>query len=185
MATPLDTTLIAKLGDLFPFLLVLVTLLGIFSYTGIFKDNKALQAFTAFAIAVLFMLSDIAVETVRLMAPWFVILFMFIMFLLLSYKMFGATDKDIMAVVKGDKYGSLISYWVLALVLIIVLGSFSFAVSKRGGFGPMGGGTVEAVNGTGVPSQQAEFWNTITHPKTLGMVLILLIATFTIMKLTA
>ncbi|MEK6849133.1 MAG: hypothetical protein AABY01_01035, partial [Nanoarchaeota archaeon] len=86
MATPLDLGLLANVGVIFPFLLVLVFSYAILSKIQIFgKDQNGLNAFISFVLAVITLFSPIATKTIAVMAPWFVLLFIFMIFLLIAY----------------------------------------------------------------------------------------------------
>jgi hypothetical protein len=181
MATPLDVGFLQNFSILFPFLLTFSIVLAILSMAKAFGDNKAIHAIIAFCLAVLVLFSDIATATINRMAPWFVILFFFIVFTLIAYMVFGATEKDIMGVLKSKDF-SYINYWIIALALVIGIGSLTSVISERGGIGKTSPSTVE-INRTGMPEQTSDFWATLTHPKILGMILILLVAMFTIQRL--
>lgn len=181
MATPLDISFLQNFSILFPFLLTFAVITGILGMVKAFGDNKAIHAVIAFCLAILVLFSDIATATINRMAPWFVILFLFIMFTLMGYMVFGATEKDILGVL-GSKDFRYINYWVIALALIVGIGSLTSVISERGGIGKTSAGTVE-INRTGMPEQTSDFWATIAHPKVLGMIMILLVAMFTIQRL--
>lgn len=181
MATPLDLGLLKHFEMLFPFLLVFIFAYVIFLKTKYFEENKGLASLLAFVLALMVLFSPVVRDTVNLMAPWFVLLFAFIIFTLVAFMVFGTTESDIMGVLKSEKY-RYINMWVISLVLIIVLGSLTTVISKRGGIGD----TDEVVyddegNIIQADSDQAnQFWDTIVNPKVLGMALLLMVAAFTI-----
>jgi len=184
MATPLDLGLLGRFADIFPFLLVLAVVYALLSKLHILGDNKGLNGLVAFVLALLTLFSPTIKDSITMMAPWFVWFFMFIVFLMVAFMMFGAKESDFFHVLK--EYPTAL-YWILAIALIIWLGSLTTVMSKSGG---VGAGTHTEVNSdTGqtvvVQDQQSEFWKTITHPKVLGLALILLIATFTVARLSS
>ena len=191
MATPLDTSLMNHFDVIFPFLLVLVLVYALLSKIKLFS-SASVNAMIAFIVAVMFLMSPIVREIVNTAAPWFVLLFVFIVFSLVVYMALGPTESDILNVVKSSEY-KYINYWILALILIITLGSLSYVLSNHGGFGTdlsaepipstgTGDGSVGSP-GSAPADQKEDFWQTIVHPKVLGMVFILLTAMFTIMRL--
>ena len=175
MATPFD--LLQNLGVLWPFLFVFVVIFGILSYTKAIGDNKVVHVLAALVIAIMAMFSEVVRLTVSTMAPWFVILFLAVMFLLVGIKMFGVSTEDIAGTFKKERS----VWWIILLSLLIILGSLSYAVSQKGGFGVTSGNATTAENGEG---QESAFWQALFHPKVLGAALILLIAVFTISSLT-
>ncbi|MBI4144954.1 hypothetical protein HY493_02000 [Candidatus Woesearchaeota archaeon] len=183
MATPLDIGLLQNFSIIFPFLLVLVFVYGVLSMTKIFGDNKGVYAFLAFILAVSTLFSPIAIKTINLMAPWFVLLFIFSIFLLIAYQTFGIKEESILKTITSKDHGDTFFYWVLFLVLAIGLGSLSFVVSEERGFKALA-----EQNETGAVQQGTEqtgFWQTLFHPKILGMILIMLIAVFTVKQLAS
>ena len=183
MATPLDIGILQNVSIIFPFLLVLVMVYAVLSMTKIFGDNKGTYAFIAFVLAVSTLFSSTAVKTINLMAPWFVLLFIFSIFLLVSYQLFGVSDKKIIEIVTSKQHGDTFFYWVLALVLIIGLGSLSTVISQERGFKAL---SEQEANKTVVQGEEeVGFFATLFHPKVLGMALLLLIAVFTVKNLAA
>jgi hypothetical protein len=190
MATPLDTTLLEHFGSIFPFLFVFVLIYAMLEKSKLFSSNRVLYAFLAFVVAIMTQLSTIVRETINTAAPWFILLVFFIFVILLSFTAFGASEGDIIGVLKSKEH-SYLNAWIIALILIIVFGSLTSVVSRHGGVGkeldtssPEYQAAVQ--NGSAIPAsdQESEFWTTIVHPRVLGMILILLISVFTIARIT-
>lgn len=183
MATPLDVGLLQKFDVLFPFLFVLVVVYAILSRTEWLKEKQTIAFLLAFMLAVMTLFSTIAVKTINRMAPWFVLLLVFSILILVAYQAFGIQEKSIVETLTGKDYGGTFAYWVLALMLIIGLGSLSAVVSEEVAFTKLAAGE-NATQVTG-EAEEVGFWATIFHPKVLGLTLILLIAMFTIQRLSA
>lgn len=185
MATVLDTSLLSYFEFIFPFLLVLVLVYALLVKIKFFKGNN-IPMFLAFLMAVIFSFSTIARETINTAAPWLVLLFFFIVITMVSYMALGATSDDIRGVLTGGNY-SWINIWVITILLIIVLGSLSAVVARHGGIGE-GTEAVPINQTTGEPvaasEQESDFWQSLFHPKVLGLVFILLVSMFTIQRLT-
>ncbi len=185
MATPLDLGLLKEFGVIFPFLFIFIVVYAILVKTKYFESNKGLASLLGLVLAVMVLFSPIVRETINRMAPWFVLLFIFVMFTLITFMIFGTTESDIMSVLKGEKYGY-VNIWIIALVLIISIGSLTSVISERGGIG--GTPTTVVIGDDGqevvVADQTSEFWETLVNPKVLGLVLILMIASFTIRYMT-
>lgn len=208
MASPLDTSLLSHFEVIFPFLLVMVLTYGILTKINFF-ESKQLNGFISIIVAVMMLFSPIARETLNVAAPWFVLLFIFIIFTLVAYMALGAEGSDIHDVLTGGNY-SYINIWIVALVLIIVFGSLFYVLANHGGVGKdldvqqtapgvSAGGSSESgssdsgssvASGTvstgGVASnnQNEAFWTTLVHPKVLGLMMILLICMFAVQRLT-
>ncbi len=182
MATPLDVGLLQKFDVIFPFIFVLVVVYAILSRTEWLKDKQTMALIMAFVLAVMTLFSNIAVKTINRMAPWFVLLLIFSILVLVAYQAFGIQEKSIIDTLTGKEYGGTFAYWVLALMLIIGLGSLSAVVSEEKQFTSLAAGE----NATAAPgAEEVGFWATLFHPKVLGLALILLIAMFTITRLSA
>lgn len=172
MATPLDFGLLKQFEVIFPFIFTLAITFAIFTqWVPVLKDNKTLAGIAAFSIAVMMMFSPIAVRSLTLAAPWFVIFTMFIILTLMGFYTMGIKESTVVSVVQSERW-QFISIIIAVVFIGIAVGSVSKAVSEQGGFGP----DVQQ-------SQEAEFYNTIFNSKVLGMVFIMFIAFFTIMIL--
>lgn len=198
MATPLDIGLLQNVQVIFPFLLILVVTFAVLTKY-MFKDKTGIAALIAFALAVMSISSNIVIKTINLMSPWFVLLVIFSLMVLLSYQAFGISEDHILSILKSKDYGIDFSYWMIALILIITIGSLVSVLSEEqggvpgpglsagesgsGGYGTEGTKLVTSINKTG--GQEAAFFNTIFHPKVLGMAVVLLIGMFTMSRLMA
>ncbi|MBD3304557.1 hypothetical protein GF343_05415 [Candidatus Woesearchaeota archaeon] len=183
MATPLDIGLLQKFDVIFPFLLILVLGYVVLTRISWFKENQAICLIISFALAVLSMFNPIVVRTINMMAPWFVLLFVFMLLVFMAYIAFGVKEETIIGTITSGEYGKDFGYWVLAIVLIIGLGSLSTVISEEKGFQPLTTGENATVVPEGAGPEETGFWETLFHPKMLGLVLILLIALFTIQRL--
>lgn len=183
MATFLDAVgTLEEFSVIFIFILVLVVVYGLLQYTKLLGENKALHAIIALVIAFLFLFSQTASEIIKIITPWFVILFSAILFLLMGIKMFGAKGAEIDFFTMIKEHSS-ISWWILAVSLIIVIGAITSVYSEKGRV--FGEGGLEPTEGESRYGEAREvgksgFWGTITHPKILGLAAILLIASYVV-----
>jgi len=180
MVTPLDFGVLANFSALFPFLLVLVFVYAVLSRT-YFKDNPGLAGLIAVILAVLVMLTPIARKTIDLVAPWFVIFVIFAILMLLAFMTLGIKEESIVKTLTSKEHGASFAYWIIAVMLIILIGSLTYVISEERGFRTL----TETANETGMSEREVfSFWATLTHPKVLGMILVLLVAYFTMSKLS-
>jgi len=179
MATPIDVG-VNFFSGLFPLLFTFLIVYGVLSYTKVFSENKMVPALLAFLLAIATYFSTVAVKTINMMAPWFVLFFVFGIFVLIAYQLFGVEEKTITSLWKPGGGGGPLFYWILTFVLIIGLGSL-FTVLKQEKMPPSVIENATAVAG----SAGSGFWLTITNPKVLGAALLLLIAMFAIKHLTS
>jgi hypothetical protein len=183
MATPLDLGLLDRFQVIFPFLLVIVIIYALLQFSKFLGTNKGVHALIAFVIGITVLFSSTVRDSINIMAPWFVLLFIFIVFMLMAFKIFGTTDADIMGVLK--EHNSAV-WWIIAVAIVITVGSLTYVVSSSGGFNLYG---TPAANATGTGDAggvgQSSFWATLFHPKVLGLVFVLLVGMFTIQRLAA
>lgn len=174
-----------------PFLLIMVVVYAVLGQVKPFQDNKSVRALIAFVMAVMTLMYPIAWKTINLAAPWFVLLGVFIIFLLVAYQMFGIGSDTIAGVFTGKEYGTTAVYWVLTMIVIITIGSLSSVISEEkkfsslteGGIAPTEGLPSDSASGQQAMTEEAGFWAALTHPRVLGLVLVMLIAFFTISNL--
>ncbi len=183
MATPLDISVLQQFGGIFPFLLVLVLVYAILSQSDWFKEKQGMAALIAIIAAIMTLFSRIAIKTINLMAPWFVLFIIFGVLIVLAYMTFGISKEKVIETITGEEYGGAFGMWVLSIMLIIGLGSLFFVINEEKGFRDLAGGN--ATLGEHPPEKEFGFWQTLFHPKILGMVLVLLVAYFTISKMTS
>jgi len=184
MATPLDIGLLQKFDVIFPFLLILVVVYVILTRWSYFKDNQAISFLIALALAIISLFNPVVVKTINMMAPWFVLVFIFMLLVFMAYTAFGIKEETIIETITTGKYANDFGYWVLAIVLIIGIGSLTTVISEEKGFLELGGENATLAPAD-VSGEASGFWGTLFHPKFLGMVVLLLIGLFTISRLSA
>ncbi len=186
---PIDISLLKSFDVIFVFLLVFVLVYAVLQKARLLGDNKGMHALIAFVFGIISLFSNIAIKTIMTAAPWFVLLIIFLFFMLVAFMAMGIKEEGIVGVLKSDEY-SYVRYWIAALIVIIALGSLSHVVAEeKGGFPGYKNASIEnatqaLAGGPGAPAQESDFWKTLFHPKILGAGAVLLIAMFTISRLT-
>lgn len=184
MATFLDITGIEKFSVIFPFLLVFVVVYGILEATGVFgKDKQGMHSLVAFVLAMIAVISPGFVDVIKTSVPWFVILVIFIFMSLLSFRVFGTTNADVLGVLKGNRT---ITSWIVAISIIILIYSVSQVYGQQllNKDNTDTGNVTTGDGSTGSNNFSDNVGNTLFHPKILGMMLLFLVATFSVMFLT-
>ena len=184
MATFLDIGLFGYFGAIFPVLLVFLLVFAVLTKTKFFGDNKGVHSLIAFAIAMMVLVSPGVVSVINIMAPWFVFIFIFSMLFLVSLQFLGVKSEAITDYMTGD--WSAVHWIILSIAIIIAIGSLA---TVYGGsllpYTESGQATVTAGGGvTGTTTSTGDFnqnvGRVLFHPKVIGMVFVLLVATFTI-----
>jgi hypothetical protein len=185
MATFMDISVLKHFSVIFSFLIVWIIMYAIFTWGKFPGDNQGLHAVLAFAIAMLVLLYKPAIDIINNAVPWFVVMFIFIVFILISFKIFNTSNDAIFDALKGNR---LIVNWLIGISVIILIVSASQVFGQNALVAGTGGGSTTLTNSTG--STGSENFNqnvtaTFFHPKVLGLIAILLIGAFTINFLAA
>jgi hypothetical protein len=193
MASVLNLSLLEGFGPIFLFLLIFAVMYGVMSWTKLFGTTKWVHAIVAVVVAFIILLTEKAVIVIKTMIPWFIVLFVMLIFTIIAFKIFGAKDDWIMTGVTEN--GTL--KWALIVVSLVI---FAFSLSAAYGQESLqitqGSGTVVNESITlGNPGTTTGTTNTgsfsnnmgqaIYNPKMLGFILIMLIAVFTVSQLTS
>lgn len=182
MATPLDIGLFQHFGGMWPFLLVLVLVYAVLTKT-VWPEKKGLSAVVAFLLGFVTLMSPIATKTINKMAPWFVIFVVFGLLMILAFNSFGVSPDHISKLLVSKNYGSQLYLWVLAIMLIIGIGSLISTINEEQPIVDLQAG--DNLTTQEIPVEDdSGFFPTLFNPKVLGMVLILLVSFFTIRELT-
>lgn len=190
MATLFDIGLLENFSPIFTFLFIFVAVFGILEVVKIFGEgNKNLNAIIALCIAVFITFADKPRIIIQGMIPWFVLMFIFGMFLIISMRFtFGSGGDEMLLSMLGGKPGA--GWWIGGVsiaILVILLGSVigpevtpgvenSTIVTSEGSTTSIG--TTAGSTATG--DWKSNVLNTIYHPKVLGAVMLLFIALFAI-----
>lgn len=191
MATFLDISILGNFIGIFTFLLVFVIVYGMLELFNIFGDgHKGLHAIIALAIAFIVIFSKGVVTVIQTFTPWFTILILVIFFILFAVRMFGATDKDIRNELTS---GTVITTWIIIFTVVILLFSLGAGFGQESLIKGAGGKVTQTnttINATGDPGSTAtgnfnqNLYNTLFHPKVLGLILIMLLAVIAMLFLT-
>ncbi|MBI5398496.1 hypothetical protein HZB03_03455 [Candidatus Woesearchaeota archaeon] len=181
MATFLEVGLLQHFSVIFPVLLVFVTVFALLQQSKMFGENKGIHSLIAISIALLMLFSPGVVQVIGIMAPWFVLIFIFILLILLGFKFLGVSDKSIAETMSS--WGT-IHWFLLVIGIIIFIGAISsvygasllpFSGAATTTIATAGGNTT-----TSTGDFNANVGRTIFHPKVIGTVFILVVGSFTI-----
>jgi len=164
MATFLDVTALENFSIIFVFLFVVIAVYAIMLYTKITGQNQFINILVALVFGFFVIISDIATLIIKQIAPVIGILFVFVAILGVTGRMFGH-GSSIME-------SSVLKNIVLVIVIVsVIVGTLSIVRQN-----------IE------VPERGEDFGKISTiifHPNFLGLILIFLIAVFTVGLLAA
>jgi hypothetical protein len=176
MASLLDISLLEHFSDVFVLLFIFTAVYAILMFKQPFGNQKGLNAMMAFAISMVFIFSKDAIAIIKDTVPWFVLMMIVLMMVLLGTKSFGA--ELLPSLTKN------MSVWLFVIGIIILLINIGGRYGQQAGpflsnssvdpDNVVAGGSGDV--GSGDYSQN--FGATIFHPKVLAMIMFLLIALF-------
>jgi len=166
MASMLDIGLLDYFVPVFVFILIFVALYALLEKTGFFGKTKGLNAMIAFAIASLFIITPDLMGVIKIMTPWFTILFVFIFMIILMFMFVGIKEESIMSA-----FSERGTVWIVILISLVV---FIYALTQVYGTQVQ---TIyageEVVEDSSITGQVGKI---IFHPRVLGVLLLLMIA---------
>lgn len=187
MAVPtLDFQFLEHFTPIFSFILVFAIVYAGLQFTKFLGDNKVIHAVISFVIGLIFLFTMDVTAVVMTITPWFTVFFIFIIFMIMGYKLFGATDDQIKNVIT---HHSTIQ-WVIAVIsIIIIIYGLSVALGPKllGYDVAEEGGIPMNMNDEVQSTATSDFFSNVVgvffNPKVLGFLLLFFIATFTIKQL--
>lgn len=205
MATFLDISGLSFFSSIFTFLLVFIVVYALLSWAKILGSNSGIHALIALSLAVLFMFSKDAISLVNYVVPWFTIMFIAILLILMAYALFNPGANIFSLLVEGGRHTTVI-YWIVSMAVVIMLLGLGNTYGQKVGPYLNGDGanavdySLSGENGTNIISGASDNFRgtgqvdtgdyttnlgaTIFHPKMLGIMFILLLGAFTILLIT-
>ncbi|MBU0614784.1 MAG: hypothetical protein KJ601_01720 [Nanoarchaeota archaeon] len=163
MATLIDVSGLAQFSNIFVFVLVLLVVYAILKLTKVVGDNDGINLVIAFVIALLVLISPIATGIINLISPWFAILFIFIIFASIAFRVMGLDTSQVLG------SSSLKLLLGVVVLIIIVVGALTYVRQQT---------SIPGENETEADYTQPGA--VLFHPNIMGAILVLLIAVFTI-----
>lgn len=183
MATFLDIGLVGFFDTIFAVILVWTIVFAIFQKTKAVSEAIGINSVIAVAISFLVLISPNLVKVIKFAVPWFAILILFVVLILLLFQIFGFSD---LTTAVND---TTIRWTLIGLSLVIVIAAMGNvfgqqlleqvpggAVSVAGA--PAGEGQVAG------PEWEQNVYATLFHPKVIGMIILFLVAIFAIVFLS-
>ncbi len=176
MATFLDLGLLDSFNVVFTVLFIFTLIYALLESSKFLTDSKGIHAIIAIALAFLSLASKGMIQIITTLSPIFVVIFIFILLLLMVYKIFGMEDSWIKNVIQ-DENDATLRYFLLIVLLVIFVSVIASVYS-----GELLSYT--SSNTTGTSAVTTNIGATIFHPKVLGLIFVMLIGVFTIQFMT-
>ncbi len=173
MATILDTGLISFLLPVFVFLFILVVIYAILGKTELFgKTQTTLNLLAAICVAAVSVFAGNMIKVIGSIIPWIVFIALVLVLVFAIYMAFGKKEKEI-----WDTFGgpTVITVIIIFIVLIGLIAVFESDIT------PFSGTSQVSSDGKIVQGQNVknEVIATLTHPRLLGALFLLMVTVFT------
>ncbi len=163
MATVLDLGILEFFKPIFTFGLVFAIVFAILDKFKLLGESKLAKLFISFCIGILFLFSADAVKFIDFVSPWFAVFIIMMLFLLTTFLFMGVKETELIKAVEDPRV-----YWP-----VLVVGIILFLVALTQVFG-------SKFNVQGTSGQVSEGIRAIVHPRVLGAIILLLIASLSI-----
>lgn len=181
MATVLDISLLQSFDVVFVVLAVWCIVFAILQKTKALTDGMGINAIVAVAAAFMILLSETLVSVISFMIPWFVVVIIFFVLMILVFQTF---DKNINI---GAAIKEKTVYWaIIGISLVILLAAIGNVAGQGLTEAAFSGGdsgnvtTISSDGGVASTSFSGSLMSTLFHPKVLGLLILFGIAIFAI-----
>ena len=177
MATVLDLGLLFFFMPFFIFLFVFVLIYALLSKTKLFGDNQAVLNFVgAICIAAISVFTGTVNGVITNTIPWIVLVIVVLLLLFGLFMFFGVSDTDKIWDTLGGK--TVIYVIIIIIVFIGLTKTFEKDISP---YKDQSGNIVNGVPGSsGQQGVQGAVISTLTHPRLLGALFILIVSALSI-----
>lgn len=173
MATILDLGILNYFGIIFPFLLLFVVSYAILQKTKMLSGEATINAIIAIVVAFLGVMSNTIISLVSFIAPWFTVMMLFLILLLLLFAIMGVSEKEFFEAARTNKG---IQWSIIGISLIILIAGFSVTIGQD--FLDAGSQQDE------LSDFEQNIFDIFINTKVLGMLLLFGISVFTVALLT-
>ena len=188
MASIIDLSLLQNFQLIFTWLFVFATVYAILQFAKIAGDNKGLHSLMAFSIAMLAAVSGSIMKVVNGMIPWFILVIVFGMFMLMITRFLGFGDLSVAQMLGGDK---MTPWWIFFIGIAILISALGGVYGQSTLELTTGQQNVTGTDYSGTPptdgsTQQTgstfnkQLTDALFHPKVLAFISLILIASFTL-----
>jgi len=183
MATLLDIGLVEYFNVIFPFLFIVAVVYALLHKTEVIGKSITFNAVVSVVIAFAVIISENAVKLINFIIPWFAVVVVFLVLLLLVFQTMGLKEEKLPDVVKDKTV-----YWTLiGVAIVIIIAGFAnvFGQSALEAQESIGENTITTPEGTTTPVFEQNIYAILFHPKILGMMVLFAIAIFAVALLSA
>ena len=174
MATFLDVSLLSFLLPVFIFIFVFCIIYAILNKTKIFGDNMgALNLLASVCIAAVSIFIGSITKAVVEIIPWFAFVAIVLILIFMIFMFFGTSEKEIWETIGGQ------TFVFIVLIVIVFIGLTKTFEKDVSPFEQTNQTTVSS-SGVQKGNVQGEVIRTLTHPRLLAAIFILVVSGFAI-----
>jgi hypothetical protein len=178
MVTILDIGLLQTFEPIFAVLFVFTIMLAILQKTKALSEAFGINGIISAVIGIMVLMSSTLVSIITFMIPWFTVVIIFFVLLLLVFQVFGAKDADFASAVK-DKG---LMWTIIGVGVVILLAAVGSVIPED--IGPnLAGGDVTS-GSTSSSGFSSNLTDILFNPKIIGIIVIFLVAIFAIVFLS-
>lgn len=189
MAAFLDLSFFEGLKPLWVFLIIFSLVYALLNSSKVFGENKSIKAIIAAVIGILMILAKKVMLVITTLIPWFILLAVFIILIVIALKTMGISDDAVSSAVKDPT----VYYAVIIIGLILLVGSLGYVFGQEE-LGVTSENTSQVTfsggdgNGNISSSDTGDFQTnakaTIYHPRVLGFIMMIVITLFAVQQLS-
>lgn len=165
MASVLDVGILDYFSPVWIFLLVAAVMFGVLEVTNLFGKNRGLNGLVAFLMGLLFILTDPLRQFLNILTPWFVVLIVFTMCIVLIFLFLGVKPGVIATAAQEPG----VVWFVIILIVILFIAVLTYV------FGPQMQAITQGSEG-GPEGLTKDIGLILFNPKVIGASILLLIA---------
>lgn len=178
MATVLDLGLLQMFEPIFAVLFVFTLMFAILQKTKALSETIGINGVISAVIGIMVLMSSTLVSIINFMIPWFTVVIIFFVLLLLVFQVFGAKDADFASAIK-DKG---LMWTIIGIGVIILLAAVGSVVPDDIGPNLAGGDVTSASTSGGGFSDNIT--NILFNPKIIGIIVVFMVAIFAVIFLS-
>jgi len=176
MASVLDTSLIGYFSPVITFFFIFAIVYALLQKSKILKGSSNVHALIAFTVGLMFLFTPSATALVNVFTPWFVVLFIVVILVMVIFLSIGYTEESFV-----NFMGEGVIRWTILLIVILILVISMTQVFPSVSTVAAGEGTsVDVGEGSGSASVGEEIRRSIFNPRMLGALFLLIISAFAI-----
>lgn len=161
MATFLDVSGLQHFSNIFAFLFVWLVVYAILQYSNALKTNNVVNILIGLIIGILTLFSPTVSGAIISIAPWFALIFVFVLLLTVVGNMFGASDLGGSDVFKG--------LFLTLVVIFFIVGLFVYVRDR-----------MDVPDEIDEDSDYSKVSTVLFHPKMIALIFIMVLAIFTV-----